>query len=93
MAQVNVRVPHQKDPSSVRDQIGGFEDMLSKYAVKISWSGHRAELKNPAISGSIDIGADYIEVNIKLGMMAKAMGVNPEKLTGSIRRRLEEALA
>ena len=93
MAQVNVRVPHQKDPSSVRDQIGGFEDMLSKYAVKISWSGHRAELKNPAISGSIDIGADYIEVNIKLGMMAKMAGIDAARLEASIRKRLRAALS
>lgn len=93
MSQVNVRVTHQKDPSSIRAQIGSFEEMLNKYAVKINWNGNKAELKNPAISGHIDIGDDYVEVQIKLGMMAKAMGINAEKLSGSIRRRLEEALA
>jgi putative polyhydroxyalkanoate system protein len=93
MSSVNVRVPHQKDPSEIRAQIGSFEEMLSKYAVQITWSGNQAELKNPAISGNIDIGADYIEVNIKLGMMAKAMGIKADKLTGSIQRRLEAALA
>jgi putative polyhydroxyalkanoate system protein len=92
MSSVNVRVPHQKDPSEIREQIGSFEEMLSKYSVQIIWSGHQAELKNPAISGNIEIGADYIEVNIKLGMMAKAMGIKADKLTGSIRRRLEAAL-
>lgn len=93
MSYVQVRVPHQKDPASVRAQIGSFEEMLNKYAVKITWNGNKAELKNPAVSGEIDIGADYIEVKIKLGMMAKAMGINADKLSGSIRRRLEEALA
>jgi len=93
MSQVNVKVTHQKDPNSIRDQIGSFEEMLNKYHVQIKWEGNRAELKNPAISGHIDITDEHVEVQIKLGMMAKAMGINAEKLTGSIRKRLEAALA
>jgi putative polyhydroxyalkanoate system protein len=67
--------------------------MLTKYMVKITWTGNKAELSNPAVSGNIDITDSFVEVNIKLGMMAKAMGIDGTKLEGSIKKRLEAALA
>ena len=81
MSKVHVRVPHSKDPSSIREQISSFEEMLSKYMVKITWSGN------------IEIASNFVEVNIKLGMMATAMGIKADKLESSIKKRLEAALA
>jgi|LauGreDrversion4_2_1035121.scaffolds.fasta_scaffold1288837_1 putative polyhydroxyalkanoate system protein len=93
MSTIHVKVPHSKPVSSIRAQIGAFEEMLNKYAVKITWTGNRAELKNPAVSGHIELSDSFVEVKIELGMMAKMMGIDAAKLQGSITRRLTEALA
>ena len=92
MSNVNVVEAHSKSVAEIKAGLSQFEEMFAKYMVKMEWSGDRATLSGP-VSGSIEIRSRELEVRIKLGMMAKAMGVNPEKLTGSIRRRLEEALA
>ncbi len=93
MSSIHVKVPHSKPVSEIRAHIGAFEEMLTKYAVKITWTGDRAELKNPAVSGHIHIAPEHVEVKIELGMMAKMMGIDAAKLQGSITRRLTEALA
>ena len=91
MANITVREPHQKSIEDVKAGIAAFEEMMGKYMIKVSWSGNKAALKGP-VSGSIEIGSDWIEVSIKLGMMAKAMGVDPTRLEGSIRKRLRAGL-
>ena len=91
MASIVVRETHQKSVEEVKSGIAAFEEMMGKYMIKVSWSGNKAALKGP-VSGSIEITPDWIEVSIKLGMMAKAMGVDPTRLEGSIRKRLRAGL-
>ena len=91
MSNVYVREAHTKDPAEVKAGISSFEEMLTKYMIKIMWRDHTATLSGP-VSGSIDIGSDYIEVKIKLGMMAKMAGIDPSRLEGSISKRLKAAL-
>ena len=45
------------------------------------------------ISGDIAVSTSDVCVNLKLGMMAKAAGVKADKLEGSVRKRLVEALS
>ena len=91
MADVQVSVPHSTTPEDARARIGEFEAMMSKYHVKSKWSGNTAKLKGPGVSGSIAIGDSSVDVQIKLGMLAKAAGIDPKRLEGSIRKRLEAA--
>ena len=91
MASITVRESHQKSVEEVKQGIVAFEEMMGKYMIKVEWSGSKATLKGP-VSGSIEIGAEWVEVVIKLGMMAKAMGVDPARLEGSIRKRLRAGL-
>ena len=91
MANITVREEHQKSIEEVKKGISTFEEMMGKYMIKVDWSGNKATLKGP-VSGSIEIGNEWIEVSVKLGMMAKAMGVDPVRLEGSIRKRLRAGL-
>ena len=91
MANITVREGHQKSIEEVKKGISAFEEMMGKYMIKVDWSGNKATLKGP-VSGSIEIGNEWIEVSVKLGMMAKAMGVDPVRLEGSIRKRLRAGL-
>lgn len=93
MAEVRVREPHNATAAEAIKKIGSFEEMMKKYGVKANWSGHSAKLKGPGVSGGIDVDATHCEVVVKLGMLARAAGVDATKLEGSIRKRLQAAFA
>ena len=91
MSDVRVTEPHHTTPEDARQKVNGFEEMMRKYGVRADWTGSKAELKGTGVSGSINIDATHCHVHVKLGMMARAMGVDPVKLEGSIRKRLKAA--
>lgn len=91
MADVRVTEPHSLSAAEARSKIDGFEQMMGKYGVKAKWKGNHADLKGVGVSGSIDIDDREARVLVKLGMMAKAAGVDPKRLEGSIRKRLRAA--
>ncbi len=91
MAEIKITEAHALGAAEARKRIADFEEMMSKYGVKAKWSGNSAKLKGMAASGSIDITDTAATVVVKLGMMAKAAGVDPVKLEGSIRKRLKAA--
>ena len=92
MSTIKVVESHNKNADDIKSGLSQFEEMFSKYMVKMVWNGHRASLSGP-VSGSIDIRANELEVMIKLGMMAKMAGIDPQRLEGSIRKRLRAALS
>jgi len=91
MAEINITEPHSLGAAEARTRIADFEEMMAKYGVKASWTGNKATLKGMAAKGSIDITDTAATVVVKLGMMAKAAGVDAAKLEGSIRKRLKAA--
>ena len=93
MADVKVNEPHSHAPDDAVQKIQSFEEMLKKYGVKAKWKGHHADLKGTGVSGSIDVTGSEVRVVVKLGMLAKAAGIDAERLKGSIQRRLKDALA
>ena len=91
MSDVRVTEPHHTTPDDARQKVSGFEDMMRKYGVRADWNGTKAELKGTGVSGTITIDATHCHVLVKLGLMARAMGVDATKLEGSIRKRLKAA--
>ena len=91
MSTIKVVESHQKSSGEIKTGLSQFEEMFSKYGVKLAWSGDQATLSGP-VSGSITIGSDELSVTIKLGMMAKMVGIDPQRLEASIRKRLRAAL-
>lgn len=92
MADVEIKEEHGLGPETAVGRIKAFEETLKKYHVKAAWSGQRANLKGVGVSGSIDVTGSDVTVRLKLGMMARAAGVDAQKLGRSIRRRLKAAL-
>ena len=92
MSKVSVNAPHSLDLATAKTKVAVFEEMVSKFDVKVIWSGYEAEIKGMGISGDITVTTSNVSVNLKLGMMAKAAGVKADKLEGSVRKRLVEAL-
>lgn len=91
MSEIKVSQPHNVSAEEARRKVQEFEQMVQKYGVSSSWSGNQATLKGTGVSGSIAIGARSVDVVVKLGMMAKAFGVDAAKLEASIRKRLKSA--
>ena len=91
MSEIKVSQPHNVSPDEARRKVQEFEQMVQKYGVTSSWSGNQATLKGTGVSGSISIAPRSVDVVVKLGMMAKAFGVDAAKLETSIRNRLKAA--
>lgn len=92
MSTIQVRHPHAHPPAEAKSRLGSFEEDLAKRGAKLVWSGERAEVKGPGVSGHVRVTADAVEVEVKLGMLAKAAGVKADKLQASIEKRLRAAL-
>ena len=91
MSKVTVVETHAKSVDEIKSGLAQFEEMFTKYMVKVEWAGDQATLSGP-VSGNISIRERELEVNIKLGMMAKMAGIDAGRLEKSIRKRLQAAL-
>lgn len=92
MSSIHVRQPHQLSAEEARARLAPFEEDLGKRGAKLVWSGHRADVKGPGVSGQVEVQSDAVIVEVKLGMLAKAAGVKADKLQASIEKRLSGAL-
>ena len=93
MSNVEVNFPHSLSKDEAKGKIASFEEMLKKYGVKADWKGHAAKLKGLGVSGSINVTDSDVAIVVKLGMMAKAAGVDPVRLKASIEKRLNQAFS
>jgi len=91
MARVEVTQPHSLSRSDAKAKLTGFTDMMGKYGAKLVWSGDTANIKGIGVSGTVQITDASVIMKLKLGMMAKAAGVDPVRLEGSISKRLKAA--
>ncbi len=92
MSKVVVQQNHSLNPDEAISKIAGFQEMMGKYGVKAKWKGHHADLRGLGVSGTIDVTNTEVVVTLKLGMMAKAAGVDANRLKNSIEKRLGPAL-
>lgn len=91
MTAIHVRQPHRVDRATARTKLEGFTELLDKYRVKLAWNGDKAKVKGVGVSGDVAIGDDAVDVTLKLGMLAKAAGIDASRLKASIAKRLTAA--
>ncbi|MEE2786288.1 MAG: polyhydroxyalkanoic acid system family protein [Myxococcota bacterium] len=91
MAQIKVSEAHGTEPENAIQLIASFEEMMGKYGVKVKWKGHQGDIKGMGVSGHITVDSANVTVTLKLGMMARAAGVDAKRLEASIRKRLVAA--
>ena len=93
MPDIRVVEPHQLSVAEARQRLGGFEEMLAKYRVRLDWQGDRGKLGGvPGVGGDVHVRPNEVEVNVSLSRMVTMMGLDPKKLEATIKRRLGEAL-
>jgi putative polyhydroxyalkanoate system protein len=94
MSKIVVREEHNLSVTEARTRVGAFDDYMQKYGAKLVWKSESfADIKGMGVSGEIKNDPGAVTVTIKLGMMAKAIGVDPVKLESSVRKRIQATLA
>ena len=93
MAQVKVQQTHTLGRDGAMARMGKFEEVLTKYRVKLEWEDNRAKIKGLGVGGVVAVTDTEVRVTVELGFAAKLAGVDPDKLQASISKRLAEALA
>ncbi len=93
MSTIEVKQNHSLTQEEAKSRLAGFEEQLAKYGAKLEWSGSTAELKGMGVSGDAAVTDEVVTVRVKLGILAKAAGVDPERLKGSLEKRLASALS
>ncbi len=93
MSKIEVNQSHTVSRKQARANLDTLEEMMGKYGVSLDWKEDCAVIKGFGVSGDINVLDDCVEVVVKLGMMAKAAGVDPDRLKGSITKRLAAAFS
>jgi len=93
MGTIKIRQEHSLSKEEARDRLAAFEEQMKAYGAKLVWKDTRAEVSGLGVSGSAVVSDTLVELTIKLGLLAKAAGVDEDRLRGSIERRLVIALA
>lgn len=93
MPEIRVVEPHQLTVAEARERLGGFQELLAKYRVRVDWQGDRGQLAGvPGVGGQVQVRPNEVEVHVTLSRMVTMMGLDPVKLEATIRKRLGEAL-
>lgn len=92
MSTIHVRKEHALGIDGARAALERFAGDMAKRGARLEWSGPKAEVKGPGVSGSVEISPSAVDVRIRLGLLARAAGVKADKLEASIAKRLTEAL-
>ena len=88
MPKIDIRRPHQlsiADARAVVEQVAA--SMREKFGMDGQWKGDTLSFSRPGVNGSIEVGADAIQVKAELGMMLAPLKGMVEQ---EIRRKLDE---
>ena len=80
MATIRISRAHRLEPERIRAEV---EDLAQNLARELSasyrWNGDRLDFERSGASGFIDIHADRLEIEIKLGMLLSPLKATVEK--------------
>ncbi len=91
MANIKIRRQHKLGRDVARKKVDEIAASLQdKLKAKWSWSGDSLSFQRSGASGSVDVGDDYVEFNVKLGMLLTPMkGV----IEDAIQQKVDKALS
>jgi putative polyhydroxyalkanoate system protein len=89
---ITVTQGHALGVEPAKKALAQFEADVAKFGLKLIWNGTSGELKGTGASGDVRVTDSNVTVTVKLGMVAKIAGVDPERLKASIEKRLKSAL-
>jgi len=91
MADIHIERTHNLGLEKARIQVEALAQSLGEeLQADYEWNGNTLIFKRPGASGTIDVGADYINVVIELGMSLSLFGFAIEE---SVNKRLDALLS
>ncbi len=91
MSNIHVRQPHTLSRDAAKAKLASFQELLGKYRVSLTWKGDEATISGMGVSGGAKVTDSAVDIEVKLGMLARAAGVDASKLEGTISRKLKAA--
>jgi putative polyhydroxyalkanoate system protein len=86
MARIKVERPHSLGLAGARAKAEQLAERLaSEYEVRYRWVGDSLEFKRSGVDGVIAVSADWVRVELSLGLLLSAM-------SGRIKSEIEQTL-
>jgi putative polyhydroxyalkanoate system protein len=91
MANIRIKRNHTLGIEDARTEVEKIaESLKSEIQADYTWSGNKLLFQRSGASGTIDVGADYIDLDVKLGM---ALSLLKGTIEESINNKLDAALS
>jgi len=91
MSKIHLKHHHNLPRDETRKRVESIAaDLKREYKMDYSWDGDRVLFKRSGASGSVFVGEDFIELDIKLGMLLAPL---KGKIEDTIRRDISAKLA
>jgi putative polyhydroxyalkanoate system protein len=80
MSKIHVKYKHSLSPEETRKRLEVVaKGLKEEYKIDYAWKGDRLLFKRSGAVGNVDLGEDFIELNIKLGMVLTPLKGKIEK--------------
>ncbi len=90
MAKIHIERSHQLGVNKARAEVEKLAQALeSELHATYQWEGDRLSFECPGASGTIDVGDDYVGLNLKLSLLLAPM---KKKIKLGIEDKLDRAL-
>jgi len=90
MSKIHIRRAHHLGLADARTRVSTIaEDLKKDLDADYQWHGDQLRFERSGASGTIDVGDDFVEIDVKLGLLVALMKGTIED---SINRRLDDAI-
>lgn len=90
MAKITVERPHSLGKEKAREKAELLvEKLADKYGIEHEWSGDVVKLEGKGAKGSVDVGEDFVRVNLELNFFLSAMS---GQIQAEVERQLDKVL-
>ncbi len=90
MANIRIKRAHALGIEKARVQVETFARSLKEeLQIDCEWNGNRLMFRRVGASGTLEVGADFLDLDIELGMALSLLAVTIEK---DINKKLDDAL-
>jgi len=70
MAKIHIKREHNLGQNEARERVDKIASTLQdKLEAEMTWKGNTLNFKRSGATGSLDIGENYLDCNVKLGML------------------------
>ena len=91
MSHIHIKHAHQLAQEDVRQRVEGIaEDLKRKLHVQYQWKGDAVLFKRPGAQGRIDLGENFVEITMKLGLLVLPL---KDKIEAQIREEIADYLS